>query len=182
MSREAGDALRREPVDGGSCDAVQERLVEAFLGHEAASGADAAHAGACAACGAHVRQMQGLAARLDALQVPPLRVSALSACEASALRVLRARSRAHAPAPLRGMGRDLLRAAALGLLALPVAVGHALFVAWAGNALLGPRVPAPVLAWLGAFYFVPVVLGLGVLYGAIPLAVAVGRRRAQEES
>lgn len=112
--------------------------------------------------------------------MPPLRPAAKARCEAQALRVLRARRHAHAPAPLRGMGRDLLRAAALGLLALPVAVGHGLLVAWAGASVLGPFVPQPVLTWIGVFYFAPVVLGLGVLYGAIPLAVAIGRRRALE--
>lgn len=165
-----------------SCEATRERLVEAFLAGAPPAAADAAHAAGCAACAEEARALQGLAGHLADLSVPPPRPAALAACEARALQVLRARRRAHAPEPLRGMGRDLLRAAALGLLALPVAVGHALLVGWAGSAMLGPLVPAPVLAWLGVFYFVPVMLGLGVLYGAIPLAVAVGRRRTLEVS
>jgi hypothetical protein len=165
-----------------SCEDVQQRLSDAFLAREASAADDAAHLAACSACASHASELSVLARTLDRMQVPPLRPAALARCEAQALRVLRAQRAARAPAPLSGLGRDLFRGAALALLALPVAVGHALFVAWAGSSLLGPWLPGPVLTWLGVFYFAPVVLGLGVLYGAIPLAVAVGRRRPLEES
>jgi hypothetical protein len=165
-----------------SCEQIQERLTESFLARVAQAPEDAAHAAGCAACGAHARALHAVTAHLSALKVPDLRPAALRACEARALQVLRAQRAARAPEPLRGLGRDLLRAAALGLLALPVALGHAWFMAWAGQAFLGPWIPTPVLGWLGVFYFAPVALGLGVLYGAIPLAVVVGRRRAMEES
>lgn len=164
-----------------SCEAAQERLVDAWLAGEATPATDAEHASACEACGACVRELLAIAERLDSLRSPPLRAAALTRCKEESRRALRALRVAHEPAPLRGMGRDMLRAAAVALLALPVAAGHALLVGYAGSTLLGPLVPAPVLAWLGVFYFVPVVVGLGVLYGAIPIAVAVGRRRAEEE-
>ncbi len=165
-----------------SCEDVQQRLTDAFLARETPGVDDATHAAACKACGSHARELRAVAGTLDRIEVPLLRPVALASCEARALRALRAQRAAHAPAPFSGLGRDLLRASALGLLALPVAVGHALFVAWAGSSLLGPWLPGPVLTWLGVFYFAPVVLGLGVLYGAIPLAVAVGRRQPLEES
>lgn len=165
-----------------SCEEIQERLTAAFFDHAAVASGDATHAESCAACGALQRELQVVAEHLAGVQVPRLRPAARAACEAEALRVLRAQRAARAPAPLRGMGRDFVRAAVLGLLALPLAVGHAWLVAWAGAALLGPWIPGPVLGWLGVFYFAPVALGLGVLYGVIPLAVVVGHRRLLEES
>jgi hypothetical protein len=165
-----------------SCEEIQERLTEAFLAHAPAAAEDATHAAGCAACGALARELRAVAEHLAVVQVPGLRPAARAACEAEALRALRGQRIARAPAPMHGMGRDFARAALLGLLALPIAVGHAWLVAWAGAAFLGPWIPGPVLGWLGVFYFAPVVLGLGVLYGVIPLAVVVGRRRSVEES
>lgn len=165
-----------------SCDEVQERLVEALLSRAAPPLADAAHAGECADCGRLARELRSVAEHLAFVQVRALRPAAQTACEASALRALRAQRAARATAPLRGSGRDLLRAGVLAALVLPIALGHAWLVAWAGRAWLGPLLPGPLLGWLGVFYFAPVALGLGVMYGVIPLAVVVGRRRFLEES
>lgn len=165
-----------------SCEDVQERLTEAFLARMAPVPEDAAHAAGCAACGSLVRELRSVAEHLAVVLVPDLRPAARAACEARALHALRAQRAAHAPAPLRGLGRDLARATLLGLLALPIAVGHAWLVAWVGSAVLSPWLPGPILGWLGILYFAPVVLGLGVLYGAIPLAVVAGRRQPLEES
>ena len=72
--------------------------------------------------------------------------------------------------------------AAAALLALPFVLGHAALVAWLGRTVLGPWVPPAILTWLAMLYFVPVALGIAVLYGAIPLAVLAGRRPPLEES
>jgi len=165
-----------------SCEEVQERLTEALLAHAAPAPEDGTHAQGCGSCGAHARTLREVAEYLAGVHVPALRAPALEACETRALRVLRAQRAARAPAPLRGLGPDFLRAALLALLALPVAVGHAWLVAWAGSALLGSWLPGPVLGWLAVLYFAPVALALGVLYGAIPLAVVAGKRRPLEES
>lgn len=164
-----------------SCDDVEARLTERFLARGDLVPVDAAHVAECARCGAAARELTGLTAHLAALEAPSLRPGVQAACEQAALRALRRQSAAHRPAPFRGLGRDLVRAALLGLAVLPVAVVHALAVAWAGSTLLGPVLPAAVLSWLAVLYFAPLVLGLGVLYGAIPLAVVAGRRGPPEE-
>ncbi len=165
-----------------SCEEAQEQLTTAFLAQAAPGQEATAHAGGCEACGRFARELRAAHEHLAAVQVPALRPAARAACEIAALRALRAQRAARAPAPLRGLGRDLVRAALLGLLALPVAVGHAWLVAWAGRAVLAPWLPGPVLGWLGLVYFAPVLLAFGVLYGAIPLAVVAGRRQPMEES
>lgn len=165
-----------------SCDAVQERLTLAFLERTVPAPEDAAHATRCEACSRLARELRAAQEHLGALQVPVLRPAARASCEARALRALRAQRAARAPAPLRGLGRDLARALLIGLLALPIAAGHAWLVAWAGRTLLAPWLPASVLGWLGIVYFAPVVLALAVLYGAIPLVVVAGHRAPLEES
>ena len=165
-----------------SCDAVQERLALALLGRTTAGEDDAAHAARCAECGRAARELRAARAHLDSVQVPALRPAARAGCETRALRTLRAQRAARTPAPLRGLGPDLARALVAGLLALPVAAGHAWLVAWAGRTLLAPWLPASVLGWLGIVYFAPVALALAVLYGAIPLAVVAGRRAPLEDS
>ncbi len=165
-----------------SCEQVQERLEEALLSRVPPAPADAEHAGACAACGSVARDLRLLADHLASVQVPAARPAAQAACVEGAVRALRAQRVARAPAPLKGLGADFARAALLGLLALPVAVGHAWVVAWAGRTLLAPWLPGPVLGWLGVLYFAPVALALGALYGVIPLAVVAGRRMPLEDS
>lgn len=165
-----------------SCADVQDRLTDAFLAREDAGAEDLDHAACCAACGPHAEELRAVGRHLEAVQVPAPRAAFVAACEARALQALRAQRAARAPVPLHGLAPDMIRAAALALLALPVAVGHAWLVAWAGARFLGPWIPGPVLGWLGVFYFLPVALGLGVLYGVIPLAVVVGRRGPLEES
>ena len=165
-----------------SCEALRARLDEALLAHAAPSAEDAAHAESCAACGEHAAALRAVAAHLDSVQTPALKPAARAACEAGALRVLRAQRAARAPTPVRALRRDFLRAGAMALLVLPIALGHAWLVARLGSAVLGPVLPSLLLDWLAVFYFVPIALALGVLYGVIPLAVVAGRRRPLEES
>lgn len=165
-----------------SCEEVQARLEEAFLSRAPAAPADADHARDCAACGSEARELRVLAVHLDSVQVPAVRPAAHAAFEERAIRALRAQRAARSPVPLRGLGADFAKAALLGLLALPVAVGHAWVVAWAGRTLLAPWLPSAVLGWLGVLYFAPVALAVGALYGVIPLAVVAGRRASLEES
>lgn len=165
-----------------SCETVQESLTTSFLDRTPATPDDAAHAQGCEACGRLVLELRAVQGHLAAVQVPPLRPSARVACEARAVRALRARRAARAPAPLRGLGGDLMHALLIGLLALPVAAGHAWLVTWVGQHLLAPWLPASILDWLAVVYFAPVALALAVLYGALPLAVMAGRRELLEES
>jgi hypothetical protein len=161
-----------------SCEGVQERLDDLALAR-ALDGGDAAelrdHAAQCTACGAHLRFLHELGAALEEPAVLPVSAGVLAAAQRRAARVLRARE-----AP-RGLGRELAAALAVALLALPLVVAHAVLVVEGASWLLSAWVPEPVLAWLGAVYLASLALGVGALYGIIPLAVA-WRRRSRVES
>jgi len=157
-----------------TCDAIQERLDELAFARalDAATPearALAAHAADCPACGAHRRFLVALADAL-AVPVPAAAEAAVAAARARAARVLRARA-----TPPR-VGRDVAVALAVAVLALPLVVGHAYVVIEGGAWLLARWLPAPVLDWLGAAYLVSLALGVGALYGLIPLAVAFRQR------
>jgi hypothetical protein len=162
-----------------TCEAIQERLDELALGRALDAATPearelAAHARDCAACGAHRGFLVALA---DALAdpVPAVSEAAVAASRRRAARVLRARA-----TPPR-VGREIAAAVAVAVLALPLVVGHAYLVIEGGAWLLAQWLPAPVLTWLGAVYVVSLALGVGALYGLIPLAVAF-RQRALGES
>jgi hypothetical protein len=162
-----------------TCEGIQERLDELALAQaldDATPAARelAAHARDCEACGAHRRFLVALDAVL-AEPVPAASEAVVATARARAARVLRARE-----TPPR-VGRELAAALGAALLALPLVVGHAWLVLSGGAWLLSGWLPAPVLAWLGGVYVVSLALGVGALYGLIPLAVAF-RQRALGES
>jgi hypothetical protein len=163
-----------------SCDAIQERLDERALARTLDDGSPeaaelCAHARSCAACGAHRRFLVALEAALDVPEPEPVAAAVVAAARTRAVRVLR--SRETPPA----VGRELVAALGVALLALPLVVAHAYLVIEGGAWLLAAWLPAPVLTWLGAVYLLSLALGVGALYGLIPLAVAF-RRRASWES
>jgi len=139
-----------------SCDAIQERLDERALARTLDDGSPeavelGAHALRCAACGAHRRFLVALEAALDVPEPEPVAAAVVAA------------------------------ALGVAVLALPLVVAHAYLVIEGGAWLLAAWLPAPVLTWLGAVYLLSLALGVGALYGLIPLAVAF-RRRASWES
>jgi len=159
------------------CDAIEERLSDLALAGEIEL-VDAelrAHLVGCSACSAHARFLRAVVAALDELDaVPAVRPGALAAAQRRAVRALRAQ----APPP--SFGRELASALGLGVLALPVVIGHAWLVARGAEALLAPWLPRAVIAWLGFEYFGSLALAVGALYAAIPLALAAARRIPEE--
>jgi hypothetical protein len=115
----------------------------------------------------------------DTLGEPePVHPTVLALARDRAARALRAREApAHVAA---GMGWELVAALAAAVLALPLVVAHAYLVLEGGAWLLASWLPAPVLAWLGLVYLGSLALGVGALYGLIPLAIAWRRREAAE--
>jgi len=161
-----------------NCDAVQERLDERALARSLAAGDTAAaeliaHADRCEACGAHLAFLRALDAEF-ALPLAPVRASVVAAAQQRAARALRAREPAH------GFGRELVAALVVAVLALPFVVAQAFVVVESGAWLLASWVPQPILIGLGAAYLGSFALGVGALYGSIPLVVA-WRRRALAE-
>jgi hypothetical protein len=158
-----------------SCDAFQERLDASALARTALDADLAAHVRDCTACGAHERFLFALVVALDAT-APPQAVDAavVALAQRRSARVLRAQS-----TPV-GVGRELVAALAIALLALPLVVAHAYLVLEGAAWLLASWVPAPVLTWLGGVYLGSLALGVGALYGLIPLAVAWRRRGVAE--
>ena len=108
------------------------------------------------------------------------RVRGIDAKQAVVAIDLQAQSEAFAIDAARKVGLSVLSVQALGL-ALPLVVAHAVLVVEGAAWLLAAWVPEPVLAWLGAVYLASLALGVGALYGIIPLAVA-WRRRSTVES
>jgi hypothetical protein len=161
-----------------SCEAFQQRLDLQALAR--ASDGDAAlreHVENCDACRAHERFLLELVAALEAPPAPALVDAAVvEASRRRAVRVLRARETP------RGVGRELAVALAVALLALPLVVAHAYLVLEGAAWLLASWVPAPVLTWLGGVYLASLALGVGALYGLIPLAVAWRRRGVAEST
>lgn len=160
------------------CDTVQERLDELALARTLEAGVASeglhAHVGQCGACGSHLHFLQQLGDALADGAVEPVAPAVVSAAQRRAARVLRAR------AEPRGLGRELGAALAVALLALPLVVVHAYLVVEGAAWLLATWVPEPVLAWLGVVYLASLALGVGALYGIIPLAVASRRRSPME--
>jgi hypothetical protein len=157
-----------------NCDAVQQQLDELALAHDAASAELLAHADACEACGAHRTFLRTLDAELAALPLAPVRASVVASARERAARALRAREHAH------GFGRELVAALAIAVLALPLVVAQAFVVVESAIWLLASWVPQPILLGLGVAYLGSFALGVGALYGSIPLVVA-WRRRALAE-
>jgi len=164
-----------------SCDAVQRQLEEFALARTLDGAAvDAlaarAHAQGCEACGAQLRFLRALEASLEQERgaVPSVPVALLARTRTRAVRALRAQETP------RGVGREMAAALALALLALPLVVGHAYLVIEGAAWLLAQWVPAPVLTWLAGVYMASLALGVGALYGLIPLAVARRRRSTTE--
>lgn len=167
-----------------NCDDFQQRLEESALARTLATGshgsepgealAAIAHADACERCAAHLAFLRALDAELEALPLAPVRASIVASAEQRAARALRARERPH------GFGRELAAALAVAVLALPLVVAQAFVVVESGAWLLASWVPEPILMGLGIGYLASFALGVGALYGSIPLVVA-WRRRAQLE-
>ncbi len=162
-----------------SCDAFQQQLDACALARtlEPAGGAAAeafAHAASCEACGAHLTFLRAIDAELSAIPLAPVRASVVAAAQQRAARALRARERP------RGFGRELAAALAVAVLALPLVIAQAFVVVEGGAWLLAGWLPQPILVWLGFGYLASFALGVGALYGSIPLVVA-WRRRALSE-
>jgi hypothetical protein len=162
-----------------SCERIQDEL-DALVLRRGAAGEDALpeHVATCAGCAAHLRFLRALAATL-AHDAPPAPAPAL--VERSRVRAARA-LRAHAATPPRGLARETALALAALALALPLAVAHAWLVAEGAATLLGPWLPAAVLAGLGVVYFGSLALAVGVVYALVPLWVATLRRTRLEAS
>ena len=155
-----------------SCEAIEQRLDELAFAH-ALDGPEpevAAHLRDCAACRAHRGFLVALTTSLANATPAPVAAPVVAVATERALRVLRAR-----PTQDR-VGREIVAAIAVALLALPLVVAHAYLVVEAGAWLLARWVPAPLLVWLGGVYLLSLALGVGALYGLIPLAVAWRRR------
>ncbi len=162
-----------------NCDAVQERLDEhafarALAPSDPATAELLAHADACDACGAHLGFLRALDAEFAALPLAPVRASVVAMTQQRAARALRAREEPH------GFGRELVAALAVAVLALPIVVAQAFVVVESGAWLLASWVPHTILVGLGFAYLGSFALGVGALYGSIPLVVA-WRRRALAE-
>lgn len=134
------------------------------------------HARGCAACAAHVRFLQALAASLASEVAVAPDPGTIARSQARALRALRAHQ------PSRGFGRELVAAVVVLALGLPIAVAQAWLVAQGVAALLEPIVPEVVLVGLGVFYFGTFLLMVGTLYAFVPLWVATVRRARMEVS
>lgn len=164
-----------------SCESIQQRMEELALdralGGEAAEAIAAReHARECAACGPHLRFLNAMGASLERERTatPLVATALLAQTRARALRALRAQETP------RGVGGELAAALALAVLALPLVVGHAVLVIEGAAWLLAQWVPTPLLTWLGGLYVASLALGVGALYGLIPLAVAWRRRSITE--
>lgn len=161
-----------------SCDAIQEKLDELAFARALDASPEHAdlfdHARGCADCDAHLRFLHGLAAAFPMTALEPVSESVVASARERAVRVLRARETPQ------GVGRELVAAMAVALLALPLVVGHAYLMLEGGTWLLSSWLPAPLLAWLGFAYLGSLAIGVGALYGMIPVAVALRRRAAQE--
>jgi len=156
-----------------SCEAVQEALAGSAVDPEVR-----AHVAECAECAAHERFLRALGAAFSADAAPPLAPELLARTHARAARALRA----HAPAPTRGLLREVVAALAVLALALPVVIAHAWLVAEGALALLGGVLPPLLLEGLGVFYFGTLALAVGTLYALLPIWVGMVRRARTEAS
>ncbi|HSJ95671.1 MAG TPA: hypothetical protein VLC53_01280 [Myxococcota bacterium] len=159
-----------------SCAAVQEALEAQALADIAPEPSVRAHLAACADCAAHERFLRALGAALAAQPAPAPSFELLARTRERATRALRA----HAPAPARGLLRELAAALAVLTLALPPALAHAWLVAEGATALLGGILPPLLLEGLGVAYFGSLALAVGALYAVVPLWVASLRRARTE--
>lgn len=164
-----------------NCELVAQQLEELALdraldGDAAEAIAAREHARNCEACGSQLRFLRSMSASLERERKAPPRISTelLARTRVRALRALRAQETP------RGVGGELAAALALAVLALPLVVGHAYLVMEGAAWLLAQWVPAPLLTWLEGIYLASLALGVGALYGLIPLAVAWRRRSTTE--
>ena len=163
-----------------SCDAVQQQLDACALEHALAPDGDAAavesfaHAASCEACAAHLAFLRALDAELAAIPLAAVRAPVVATAQQRATRALRARERP------RGFGRELAAALAVAVLALPLVVAQAFVVVESGAWLLAGWVPEAIRVWLAFGYLASFALGVGALYGSIPLVVAWRRRALRE--
>ena len=162
-----------------NCDEFQQQLDELALARALATGDGAApeplaHAASCASCGAHLAFLRAFEAEFAALSLSPVRASVVASAQQRAKRALRARARPH------GFGRELVAALAVAMLALPLVVAQAYLVVESFGWLLASWVPEPILMGLGFGYLASFALGVGALYGSIPLVVAWRRRALLE--
>lgn len=161
-----------------SCETVQEALDDLALAHTLGDvpAPLGEHLRGCGACAAHLRFLHAMSDALAADAPPPVHPTAVARSRARATRALRMRLREE---PSR-FGGEIVAALAAAVLALPLVVGHAYLVLEGGAWLLSSWLPAPLLAGLGAIYVGSLALGVGALYGLIPLAIAWRRREAAE--
>ncbi len=162
-----------------NCDAFQQELDERALAHALAVSDGAtleafAHAESCESCGTHLAFLRVLDAEFAALPLAPVRASIVVFAQQRATRALRARERPQ------GFGREVVAALAVAILALPLVVAQAFVVVESGAWLLASWVPEPILLGLGFGYLASFALGVGALYGSIPLVVAWRRRALLE--
>lgn len=157
-------------MSGMSCRDVQERLDDAFFARREPGAEDRAHAGTCAACGAHRDDLLQIAAMLEAAPTP----EPTAALSARTLRRATAElGRAGLP---HGFARELVRLLWGPVAALPVVLAWNAAVLSAGAALLAGLVPAELLTVVGSAYVVAAAGWLSLLFGALPF-VAHGRAR-----
>ncbi len=164
-----------------NCDEFQRQLDERALARALAAGEGAAqepfaHAASCQSCGAHLAFLRALDAEFGALPSAPVRASVVASAQHRAIRALRARERP------RGFGSELVAALAVAMLALPLVVGQAYVVVEGFGWLLASWLPEPILVGLGFGYLASFALGVGALYGSIPLVVAWRRRALLERA
>ncbi len=154
------------------CEETQDRLSDAALDQRTPDPIDREHAEACDACAQHRNFLHTLRSALDDVsRVPALPMRRV---QDRATRVLRA---AQSPAPF---GKRLLRVVGLALLPLPFVIAYAIGIAKGASQLLDSILPQSALIWLGMIYFSTLAIGIGLVYAALPFAVA--QRRSIERN
>jgi hypothetical protein len=163
------------------CDAVQERISDAWLARGETAPADREHARGCEACGAHERELVALARAFSA-DAPPLPNDALVAATLRRASDELARRAAARAAPPEGWRRELGRLVAAAALPLPVVLAWNAAVLTFGGQLLEGLLPVALIHALGAAYVLAGATWLGCLYGSLPLVAARTLRRRALES
>ncbi len=143
----------------GACERIREGLEEALLSRDEIGRAEREHLAQCPDCRAAAARLRSLAAALDALPAPE------PPPELLATTLSRART---ALAPPAGFGRELLRVFAGAAAVFPLVVLWNWAVLSAGEELLAPFLPAPLLTALAAGWVLAASGWLALLYGSIP--------------
>ena len=162
------------------CDGVRERLQEALLARGEVGRAEREHLAQCAGCAAVQARLRSLAKALDALPVPEPRPELVATTLARARTALAEPSAHRSPsaarsAPVAGFGAELLRVLAAAAAPLPLVLLWNWAVLALGAELLGPFLPAPLLAALAVGWGLAAAGWLALLYGSIPF---LAHRRA----